>query len=109
MPDVIRARGGSRHPRRRRFRKSVLAAIPALAPATAALADDRTGSIAAAYPAAFAALERLEIAGLALTLGVIFFAVVTAIALVRTRARAVRADADARVEIIALKDEVDRA
>jgi len=41
------------------------------------------------YFDAFAALERHEIAALALTLGVILFAVVTAIALLRTRARSV--------------------
>ena len=45
---------------------------------------------------------------LALTLGVTFFATVTAIMLVRTRARAERADAAARSEIMALKAEVDR-
>ena len=43
-----------------------------------------------AYLDAFAALDRHEIAALALTLGVILFAVVTAIALLRTRTRAAR-------------------
>src|SRR5438105_4898466 len=39
------------------------------------------------YLSAFALLDRHEIAGLALTLGILCFAVVTAILLVRTRAR----------------------
>jgi len=61
------------------------------------------------YFDAFAALERHELAALALTLGVILFAVVTAIALVRTRARAARALADRQAEINTLREERDRA
>jgi signal transduction histidine kinase len=57
---------------------------------------------------ALAALDRYETAALALTLGVILFAVVTAIVLLRTRARAQRSEADARAEIITLKAEFDR-
>lgn len=53
-------------------------------------------------------LERHELAALALTLGTICFAVVTAIALVRSHARAARTDAAARAEIARLKDDLDR-
>ena len=61
------------------------------------------------YVAALGTLERHELAALALTLGIIFFAVVTAIALLRTRARAASREAAARADIIALREEVDRA
>ena len=60
------------------------------------------------YLDAFADLNRSDIAALALTLGVLLFAVVTAIMLVRTRLRASAADAASRDEIMALKTERDR-
>lgn len=60
------------------------------------------------YVDAFAALDRQEIAALVLTLGVLLFAVVTAILLVRTRASAAAAEARARDQIVGLKAERDR-
>lgn len=54
------------------------------------------------------ALNRQEITSLALTLGVLIFAVFTAIALLRTRARAAIQHAEARREIARLKSEADR-
>jgi signal transduction histidine kinase len=54
-------------------------------------------------------LERHEIAGLALLLGVTSFAVVTAILLVLTRARAAQTIGAARAEIVRLRDDVDRS
>jgi uncharacterized membrane protein YciS (DUF1049 family) len=50
-----------------------------------------------AYLEAFAELNSSEIVALVLTLGVLLFAVVTAIMLVRTRRRASAADARSRV------------
>lgn len=91
--------------RRRGFRASVFAGLMVIA----------GGSGAAARPVvpilldAFAQMERHEIAGLALTLGAIVFAVVTSILIVRTRARAAETDASARAEIAALRAEADRA
>jgi signal transduction histidine kinase len=61
------------------------------------------------YLGAVASLERHEIAALALTLGVVVFAVITAIMLVRTRRRAALAELTARNEISALAAQVDRA
>src|SRR5712691_3377258 len=111
MPDTIRMRSGG--PRAgTRFggfvrTTAILAAIMGPAPA---LADDPAyQTLLDLYSTAFAALERHEIAALALTLGVVCFAVVTAIALVRTRARAGRMEAAARADIIALRDAADRA
>ncbi len=66
-------------------------------------------SLFEAYVAAFLALDRHELAAMALTLGILCFAVVTAILLVRTRARLVDTEAAARDEGIAAKAAVDRA
>lgn len=54
-------------------------------------------------------LDRHELAQLALTLGILAFAVTTAIALVRTRARMDLSIAQAKREIAHLRDEADRA
>lgn len=58
---------------------------------------------------AIAHLGQHELAQLALTLGILVFAVTTAIALVRTRARMAEKLAAARREIALLRDEADRA
>ena len=60
------------------------------------------------YLSAFASLERHEIAALGLTLGVVLFAVVTAIMLVRTRQRAAANEIACRRRDRALTAEVDR-
>ena len=60
------------------------------------------------YLDAFAELSNSEIAAVVLTLGVLLFAVVTAIMLVRTRLSASAAEAASRDEITALKTERDR-
>src|SRR5262245_44754018 len=99
MPEAIRITGGSlgARPRQGGFRVAVttllsLSGVAAIA--ISAAADDAPlrgpvfqGSIIDAYVDAFAQLERQEIAAIALTLGILCFAVVTAIMLVRTRAR----------------------
>src|SRR5262249_47716417 len=84
MPDAIRARGVPTHPWRRRFGQAgtALWAVVLLPPP--ANADEYS---IADYLGAIAALDRHELAALTLTLGVILFGVVTAIALLRTRAR----------------------
>src|SRR3989442_498436 len=62
-----------------------------------------------AYISALPLLDRDEIAALALTLGILCFAVVTAILFVRTRRRLAEVEAAARDEAIASKAAVDRA
>lgn len=54
------------------------------------------------------ALNRQDITSLALTLGILIFAVTTAIALVRSRARAANDQANAKREIARLRSEADR-
>ncbi|MGE0521872.1 MAG: ATP-binding protein [Variibacter sp.] len=78
--------------------------------ATSASAQDSgTLSVIGDYIAAFGSLERHEIAALALTLGIIAFAVLTAIMLVRLRREAARLEVTARTEITNLKADLDRA
>src|SRR5436853_1109818 len=67
------------------------------------------GSTVGAYISALLLLDRDEIAALALTLGILCFAVVTAILFVRTRRRLAEVEAAARDEAIASKAAVDRA
>ena len=60
------------------------------------------------YFDAFADINRSDLVAMALTLGVLLFAVVSAITLVRTRLRAASANAAFRDEIMTLKAERDR-
>jgi signal transduction histidine kinase len=107
MPDTIRANVGVFiRPRRIELRAGA-AFIATIFPTPAGA--EETPALILAFLNAALALDRHEIAALALTLGVTFFATVTAIMLVRTRARAERMDAAARAEIMALKADVDRA
>src|SRR5262249_44090384 len=109
MPDVIRANVGVCS-RPRRIELRVATAFAAVAcPTAAQAAQGFDASLLLAFLNAALALDPYEIAALALTLGVIFFATLTAIMLLRTPARAERMEAEARVEIMALKAEVDRA
>ena len=116
MPDAIRITGGSltAHPRRGAFRiaAAVVTAVVCVA-ASPACADDTApalpGSTLDAYIAAFLQLDRHELVALALTLGILCFAVVTAILLVRTRQRLGDAEAAALDESIAARTAIDRA
>jgi signal transduction histidine kinase len=116
MPDAIRITGGSlrAHPRRGAFRiaAAIVSAAVCIA-ASPARPDDTApalpGSTLEAYFAAFLQLDRHELAALALTLGILCFAVVTAILLVRTRQRLGDAEAAARDERIAARAAIDRA
>ncbi len=111
MPETIRATGGSLNAlRHHRFQASALASALVLLP-SAALAQDTSGwpwPFNSPYIGALARLEQHEIAALAIILGVVSFAVVTSILLVRTRVRAVGEAAAARDKIAALKGQVDQ-
>src|SRR5262245_28599974 len=109
---------GKTPPRTRRgtcdFRRAVVGAPFGLLLALRAGRADETApaadiSTVDAYVAAFMQLDRHGIAALALTLGILCFAVVTAILLVRTRRRLSETEAMARDESIAARASVDRA
>ena len=110
MPETIRVTSGGlwARPQRRGFRVSlaVLSALGVLAaPARAEVPALYSFDV---YVHALSALDRNEITALALTLGVLLFAVTTAIVLVRTRMRGASSDAALRDRIVALKAESDR-
>ena len=80
-----------------------------LLPQTAAAEARATLHPVTDYLSALVTLERHEIAALALSLGIILFAVATAIALLRTRRRAAQQLAARQAEINELREERDRA
>src|ERR1051325_9700732 len=107
MPDTIRKRCGKTHPWRWRFAQSC-AAFATLLPNTGS-AQSRMLHPISNYFDVFTSLERHEFAALTLSLGVILFAVATAIALLRTRARLTQRIAACRSELNELREERDRA
>jgi signal transduction histidine kinase len=110
MPEMIRATGGSLKARLRhnRFRIPAVTGVLCLLPGGAAAQDAAGWPFNSPYLAALARLEQHEIAALALILGALFFAVFTAILLVRTRARAATDETAGRDKIAALKSQVDQ-
>src|SRR5262245_27490870 len=125
MPDPIRiaVEGVGAHPQHRtracaRTRGGALCAAGAIA-LSALLPCGRACAATAsaryefptfeAYISALPLLDRDEIAALALTLGILCFAVVTAILFVRTRRRLAEVEAAARDEAVASKAAIDRA
>src|SRR5258708_3234550 len=111
MPDIIRKRCGFQtHPWYGRFHLGCAAlGATALAPGVA-LAQERPAIRPVTdYLDAFTALNGHEIAVLALSLGVILFAVTTAISLLRTRTRAALTLAAKQSEINELREERARA
>ncbi len=105
MPDTIRRRDAGPTPAWRKRFGQACGGLTALL-STAAGAQDLP---AAEYLDAFSAIDRRDLAALTLSLGVILFAVATAIALLRTRARATQRLAACHGEINALREERDRA
>jgi len=115
MPDTIRIERGNA--RRRQGIGEFLASAAAIVGAAAGALSPRPAS-AAEQPAlslqelvlsAHRSIDQHELVFLALVSGVVLFAVVTAIMLVRSWARAARLEAWSRDEIARLRDEVDRA
>src|SRR5437763_616343 len=109
MPDTIRIAGGRcwAHRRLGGLRWAVAAACSFGATARAR-ADAAIDLSTIDISATLAQFGRIEIATLALLLGILGFAVVTAASLVCTRRRLAASEAAAHDEIIALKAEVDR-
>src|SRR5882672_5384327 len=102
MPDTIRITGGSEwaHPGRSgRFTALATGLCWMMAPMRASAEPVEVASVGD-YLLAVSQLDRHEIAALALTLGILCFAVVTAIMLVRTRRRLAETEAAARDEAI---------
>jgi len=109
MPDTIRGSRSTRHRGRAQGICRFLAAICVFSPLTAGAAERPSLALHELVLTAQSSIDQHQIAFIALVCGVVLFAVVTAIMLVRTRARAARLEAWSRDEIAALRDEVDRA
>ncbi|HEY2531532.1 MAG TPA: PAS-domain containing protein [Xanthobacteraceae bacterium] len=104
MPDKTRASEGYAHP----WRCGLLAVV-GTATAPAGVDHPPALPLHELVQSAHRSIDQHEMAFFVLVLGLILFAVVTAILLVRTRTRAARAEAWARDEIAALRDDLDRA
>ena len=109
MPDIIRTSRGYAHRRCTQGIGGFLAAIGAIAPFPATAAEQPALSLQELVLTAHRSIDQHEIAFFALIVGVILFAVVTAIMLLRTRARAARLEAWSHDEFTRLRDELDRA
>ena len=86
-----------------------LSALPLQLSRAAETTGRREPSTLEAYVSALLSLDRHEIAALMLTLGVLCFAVVTAILLVRTRGRLAELEASSRDESATSRAAIDRA
>src|SRR5271154_738683 len=105
MPDTTRASGGYAHP----WQRGLLAAVGTALPSQT-IADERPAlALHELVVSAHRSIDQHEIAVLVLVLGVMLFAVVTAILFVRTRARSARYETWSRDEIAALRNNLDRA
>jgi signal transduction histidine kinase len=118
MPETIRTSGDFAHPRRRGFLVAGLLATSGAAwpvPAWAqeqpflALRESLQESLQEFALNTFQSIDRHDVAILAPVLGLLLFAVVTAIMLLRMRARSARFEAQSRDEIAGLRDKLDRA
>jgi signal transduction histidine kinase len=112
MPDTIRITGGSvwAHPGRRGYFTAIASGLCwTMAQSQARAAEPIEVASVGNYVIAVSQLDPHEVAGLALTLGILCFAVVTAIMLVRARRRLAETEAAARDEAILLRARADRA
>jgi|HubBroStandDraft_6_1064221.scaffolds.fasta_scaffold06224_4 signal transduction histidine kinase len=113
MPDTIRGSRSTRHRRRAQGIGRFLAAICVFAPASAGAAEQPMQQpmqvLRALVLTAQSSIDQHQIASITVVCGVVLFAVVSAIMLVRSWARAARLERRLRKEIAALRDEVDRA
>src|ERR1700692_2077837 len=117
MPDTIRI--GRSYAQRRRWQGiggflaslgvAVGISVGALLPRPAGAAEQPSLALEELVLSAHRSIDQHAIAFLALVLGVVLFAVVTAIMLVRSRARAAGLEAWSHDEIARLRDEADRA
>jgi signal transduction histidine kinase len=106
MPDTIRISGSCAHP----WRRGVLTAIVgAIFPRPASAEPQPVLALHELVVSAQDSIDRHEIAVLVVVLGLILFAVVTAIMLVRARTRWTRLETSSRDEIATLRSDLDRA
>jgi signal transduction histidine kinase len=108
MPDRIRTSRGSMR-RRKRGVCGFLAGLCVAAPRSAIAREPPSLALHELVLSAQSSIDRHQLAFLAVVLGVVLFAVLTAILLVLTRARAARLAAWSQEEIARLREDIDRA
>jgi signal transduction histidine kinase len=106
MPDTIRISGSCAHPWRRGFLTTI---VGTAVPFPASAEKQPVLALHELVASAQDSIDRHELAVLVVVLGLMLFAVVTAILLVRTRARWARLETSSRDEIVALRSDLDRA
>jgi len=106
MPDTIRISGSCAHPWRRGFLTAIAGVI---FPLPASAEQQPVLALHELVASAQDSIDRHEIAVLVVVLGLILFAVVTAIMLVRARTRWTRLETSSRDEIATLRSDLDRA
>jgi signal transduction histidine kinase len=109
MPDTIRISESCAYPWRRGFLIGMGILFGAVVPLRAQAEQKPAVVLHELVVSAQDRIDRHEIAVLVLLLGLIFFAVVTAIMLLRIRVRWARLDVSSRDEIAALRSDLDRA
>ena len=105
MPDTIRSSGCYA----RRWCGGLVPAIGVLIAAAAARAEPPKLVLHEFVQGATRSIDRHEIAAIVLLAGLLLFAVVTAILLLRTRSRLARLEVSAHDEVAALRSDLDRA
>jgi signal transduction histidine kinase len=106
MPDTIRISGSCAHPWRRGFLTAIVGAV---FPLPASAEQQPVLALHELVASAQDSIDRHEIAVLVVVLGLVLFAVVTAIMLVRARTRWARLETSSRDEIATLRSDLDRA
>jgi len=106
MPDTIRISGSCAHPWRRGFFTAIVGTV---FPLPASAEQKPVIALHELVASAQDSIDRHEIAVLVVLLGLMLFAVVTAILLVRMHARSARLETASRDQIAALRDDLDRA
>ncbi len=105
MPDTIRRSGGFARP----WRGGFSIAVGGLLPLPARAAEQPKLVLHELVLDATRSIDRHEVAVLVLIVGLLMFAVVTAIMLLRTRARLSRLETSSHDEVAALRSDIDRA
>ena len=105
MPEAFRTSRGCAHP----WRRGILAAIVVAAAVPARADEAPVLALRELAVSASRSIDHHEIVTLVLILGLLFFAVVTAIMLLRARVRAAHVEAAAHEQIATLRAELDRA
>ena len=109
MPDMIRRGGGCAHPWFGGLAPAICANLGGILAAPARADEPPKLMLHELVAGATRSIDRHEVATLVLLVGLVLFAVVTAILLLRTRARLARLETSSHDEITALRTGLDRA